>query len=110
MSNAIEAIDPGGTHWARYGLLLSFHEPLVRTSVEEHNSLSFQSLEGQCVRTATGPGSRRGQPAWGGGCDRINRGNQDEKAARGTKELYQYLERQEKLVSEALPKKLIRYG
>src|SRR5882672_170163 len=26
MSNSIEAIDPGGTHWARYGLLLSVHE------------------------------------------------------------------------------------
>src|SRR5207245_3426398 len=23
------------------------------------------------VRTASGPGSPRGQPAWGGGCDRI---------------------------------------
>src|SRR6266581_928724 len=26
MSNSIEAIDPGGTHWAWYGLLLSVHE------------------------------------------------------------------------------------
>src|SRR6266478_1136930 len=26
MSNAIVAIDPGGTHWARYGLLLAVHE------------------------------------------------------------------------------------
>jgi len=23
------------------------------------------------VRTGSGPGSPRGQPAWGGGCDRI---------------------------------------
>src|SRR6266852_4193885 len=26
MSNSIEAIDPGGAHWARYALLLSVHE------------------------------------------------------------------------------------
>src|SRR2546429_5161458 len=26
----------------------------------------------RCVRTASGPGSPRGQPAWGGGCDPIN--------------------------------------
>src|SRR6267142_4038546 len=26
MSNSIEAIDPRGTHWARYGLLLAVHE------------------------------------------------------------------------------------
>src|SRR3989442_14306862 len=25
----------------------------------------------RCVRTASGPGSPRGQPAWGGGCDPI---------------------------------------
>src|SRR5882672_614959 len=26
MRNSVEAIDPGGTHWARYGLLLAVHE------------------------------------------------------------------------------------
>jgi hypothetical protein len=26
MSNTIEAVDPGGTHWAGYSLLLSVHE------------------------------------------------------------------------------------
>src|SRR5438128_7768355 len=35
------------------------------------DALNLARPFGVCVRTASGPGSPSGQPAWGGGCDRI---------------------------------------
>src|SRR5207244_526528 len=37
----------------------------------DENLISLESIPAPRVRTASGPGSPSGQPAWGGGCDRI---------------------------------------
>src|SRR5437660_1637901 len=37
----------------------------------DKNLISLESIPALRVRTASGPGSPSGQPAWGGGCDRI---------------------------------------
>ena len=37
----------------------------------DENLISLESIPAPRVRTANGPGSPSGQPAWGGGCDRI---------------------------------------
>jgi hypothetical protein len=45
--------------------------PLERRQTRERDQERNYRGTTLCVRTASGPGSPRGQPAWGGGCDRI---------------------------------------
>src|SRR2546429_9436118 len=50
------------------------HNAMQKRSLTEQAKASTRMLRRQlscCVRTASGPGSPSGQPAWGGGCDRI---------------------------------------
>src|SRR2546422_7203042 len=50
------------------------HNAIQKRSLTEQSKASIRMLRRQlsgCVRTASGPGSPSGQPAWGGGCDRI---------------------------------------
>src|SRR5258707_6707570 len=58
-------------HWTR-AAGACFASSLVRRCLIEFAPLrQLHRWVALCVRTGSGPGSPRGQPAWGGGCDRI---------------------------------------